>query len=362
MTDAFTWILPEIRARWREDTGLSQTTDITDANINKLLNDYYVNHFPSDAQVDEFDDFFTQELTATDSGIYAVSQNIDRLDDPVTINGNQIKLYRERELFFSGIGGVQTEVHAHSFGTDHLGLGRYEDEQYITAPGLAIGSSDAKKVLHAAFKYRVQQFSHSKATSEVALTGDAIPQGKYGAWSLKIDEDGDITVTAADDNSTGYDTPRKALEGLGLSDSESAYMGYVTVIKSDGAFTPATTALNASNVTSTFTDGRFEIRRTSLAALLYGQNLYVRPKSNDIYQLKALSVADRPTAFTGDTDKPSDPKWGPAIARGAAIIYLEPRGGRDKIADLAETTRIMFESIRLDKYKRLKKAIPQATF
>ena len=123
------------------------------------------------------------------------------------------------------------------------------------------------------------------------MTGAAVPAGKYGAWSLKIDVDGDITVTAAGDNGTGYATPRIALDALTKADGESAYMGYVTVIKSDGAFTPATTALDASNVTKTFTDGKFENRAEPNSVLLYGDNLYVKPKPNDIYELEALSSA-----------------------------------------------------------------------
>ena len=355
--------LAEIRQQFRDDTGRSQTADISDSDVNDLINDYYVNYFPADAQVDEFDDFFTQALSAIDSVIYSVSQNIDRLDDPVTINGNPIILCRNRELFFSGQGSLGTNLAIPSFQPAQsgiLGLGKYEDEQFITPPGLAIGT-DATKVLHATFDYEIQQFAYSKDTSEVDLTGDTIPQNKYGAWSLKIDTDGTITVTPADDNATGYDTPRKALEGLGLSDNESAYMGYVTVISTD-AFIPGTTALDDGAVTDTYTDGRFEIRNTPTVALLYGQNLYVRPKPNDIFQLKALSIADRPIALDSDDDTVDDAKWGIAIARGAAIRYLEPRGGQGRIADLALTTKHMIDSIRLDKYKRLKNMVQQATF
>ena len=358
-----TWTMTQMVARWREDTGRSQTTDISDTTVIDLINDYYVNKFPSHAKVDEFDDFLTQALSATDSGIYAVAQNIDRLSEPVTINGNQIVLCRNREQFFSGSGGIGLPVAANAFPPfDHFGLGRFEDEQFITDPGLAIGSSDTAKVLHSTFSYRIQQFSYSKTTSEVALTGSTVPQNKYGAWSLKIDEDGDITVAEADDNATGYDTPRKALEALDESDAESAYMGYVTAINTAAAgFIPGTTALDAGTVTDTFTDGRFENRGTPVIALLYGQNLYVRPKPNDIYEFKALSIADRPTAL-GASDAVPDLKWGPAVARGAAIMYLEPRGGQQRIADLAITTKDMFSEIRDDKYKRLKNRIPLATF
>lgn len=348
--DEKTWKLSEIRALFRELAGRPSTGQISDVNINKEINDYYVNHFSNDAKVDEFDDFLTQALSATDTGIYAVTQNIDRLDDPVTINGIEIVLYRDRELFF-GTHDHNHFLHGQFHGARTHLHGQFQDEQFITEPGLAVGTSNSARVLHDTFAYDIQNKSYSKATSEVALTGSAIPTGLYGAWSLKIDTDGDITVTAAGDNTTGYATPRIALDALGTADSESAYMGYVTVTKSDGVFTPDTTLL--SDATATYTDGKFENRAMPTSALLYGQNLYVRPKPNDIYEFKALSIADRPTAFADDNAVPDDAKWGPYIAAASAIIFLE-RNGEDTIA---ATNAIIagkyLSSIRSDKIKRL---------
>jgi len=179
---------------------------------------------------------------------------------------------------------------------------------------------------------------------------------------LKIDDEGTITVAAATDNATGHDPPRKALDALDSSDSDSAYMGYVTVISTDsGGFIPDTTLLSDSAVTDTFTDGKCETRGEPVRALLYGTNLYVDPKPNDIYQLKALQIADRPTALTG-TDEIADAKHGPAIARGAALQYLGPRGGQQRITELALTTEHMFNSIRSDKIKRLLGQVIQRNF
>lgn len=360
MADTKTWKLSEIRALWRELTGRPSTGQISDEDANKDINDYYVNHFSHDARVDEFNVFFTQALSPTDDGVYSISQNIDRLDDPVTINGRQIVLYRDRELFFGGI-----DHHHHHFSHftgqrtsfHHI---QFKDEQFITNPILVIGSSDTTKVKHSDFSYEVQNKSYSKSSSEVDLTGDAIPQGLYGAWSLKIDEDGDITVTAAVANGTGYATPRIALDALGTSDSDSAYMGYVTVTKSDGAFTPATTALDASNVTATFTDGKFENRAEPISALLFGQNLYVNPKPNDIYELEALSIADRPTAFADDDAVPDDPKWGPVIAARAASKFLKRLDEDATNAD--QRVADDMPAIRSDKIKRLLGQVVQRSF
>lgn len=352
MADEKTWTLSEIRAQWRIYTGRETTDQISDTEVNKLINDYYVNHFPNDAKIDEFDTFFTQALSATDDGEYALSQDVDRLDDPVTINGVEITLYRDRENFFSSHHYHHT-VGFHFQSQHNTHHDKFSDEQYITSPNLVIGSSDTTKVKHDAFDYRINDFSYSKATSEVDLTGSAVPQSKYGAWSLKIDDDGTITVAEATDNSTGYLTPRLALEALGSSDSESAYMGYITVIKSDGAFTPATTALDAANVTATFTDGRFESRTTPVSALLYGQKLYVHPKPNDIYEFKALVIADRPTALQNDSDAPADKKHGPMIALNSANIFLLGKKEIEVVGDLVPLTSYYKSSINSDKIKRL---------
>jgi len=361
---AFTWTLAEMRTRWRKYTGRSTTGQISDSDVNDLINDYYVNHFSNDAQVDEFDTFFTQALSATDDGIYDIDQSVDRFDDPVTINGNQIRFFRDREAFFSDLHLHHHHGHHHHFLSlmtlHNTHFRKFEDEQFITAPTLVIGSSDSKKVKNSAFSYNIDNFAYSKVSSEVDLTGSAVPQGTYGAWSLKIDENGDITVAEATENSTGYATPRKALEALDNSDSDSAYMGYVTVIKSDGAFTPATTALDAANVTATFTDGRFEGRTTPISALLYGQKLYVFPKPNDIYQFKALQIADRPTALS-DSDAVADLKWGPAIALQAAILYME---SKEETIDpsLIRQVKYYFGSIRSDKIKRLLGGVVERSF
>ncbi len=356
------WDLSELRAQFRTYTGRPTTAQISDSDVNDEINDYYVNHFPNDAQVDEFDTFFTQALSATDDGFYDLSQDVDRLDDPVTINGNPIRLFRNREEFFSG---HRHHGHHHHFLSlvllHNTQFRKFEDEQFITDPTLVIGSSDSTKVKHSSFDYRIIDFSYSKTSSEVALTGSVVPEDTYGAWSLKIDDAGAITVAEATDNATGYLTPRKALEGLDSSDSASAYMGYVTAIKSDGAFTPATTALDAANVTATFTDGRFEDRSTPIAALLYGQQLFVDPKPNDIYELKALQIADRPTALSGDSDAPADLKWGPAIAIAAAIFFM--RGQDEPVDDgLTNLANYLFDSIRSDKNKRLLGRVVERAF
>jgi len=312
MADEYTWKLSEIRTEWRSLTGRSSTADISDINVNKLINDYYTNYFPEDAKVDDLNDWLTQALSVDDSGEYTLAQTVLKIMEPVTVNGNEVTLYLDKQLFFE----------------------KYpEDEQYITSPGIAIGSSDSKKVKHDDFDYDIAGDSYSKSSSEVDLTGDAVPAGKYGAWSLKIDSDGTITVTAAGDNATGYDTPALAVAVLSVAASSEAFMGFITATKSDGAFTPATTALDASNVTDTYTDGQPKNRNTPEAVLRYGGKLYTRPKPDDIYELKA-PIRKRPTVLADDDAVPDDVKWGPMIALGAAILFLVTKGEQDRVIEL----------------------------
>lgn len=301
--DVFTWIMSEMVTEWRRITGVKSTSQETDASIHKFINDYYQNFFPTQSQVDDLEDFLTQEVTAVDSGQYALAQTTLKIAKPITLDGNKIDLYLDKELFFDTYP---------------------EDEQYISAPGLAVGSSDSKKVKHDTFNYSVADNSYNKPTSEVAFSGlDTVPQNKYGAFSLTIDTDGAITIAQAGGNSTGYNTPALAITGLPAGDASSAFMGYVTVISTaSGGFVPGTTALDAETVTDTYTDGQPAHRNKPEAILQFGDILYARPKSDDTHQIK-FAITKRPVAI--DAGAPLDVKWGPVIASGAAIIYL----GRD---------------------------------
>ena len=332
---AYTGTLAEIRAKFREFTGLAKTTNMSDNDCDARINDYYVNRFPHDGRVDEFDIWITQELLATDSGEYTIDDEIDRLDDPVTIDGNEIQLIRDREEFF--------------------GYFPLRDEQFVTAPTVAIGSTDSAKVKNSAFAYKINNYTYQKASAETAFDGlSTVPQNKYGAFSLKIDEDGTITIAEATGNSTGYSTPRKALEALANSDGDSCYMGYVTVICTAATgFIPGTTALDHATVTDTYTDGLFESRTTPQAALLYGAKLYVRPKPNDTAEFKAMSIGDRPTALAADASVVADVKWWKAVACGAALMWAFEKSDTGKIATLGGLQNDFLGYIRQDKIKRL---------
>lgn len=308
VANVFTWVLSEIVSRFREYTGKSTAYDITDAVCEKWINDYYQNNFPEDADVDLLRGWHTQETSAVDNGEYSLSQKILKLKKPVFIGQGgtetEVELIQDRELFFR----------------------KYpENEQYVTAPSLAIGSTYPERVAHSAFKYDIQGWAHTKAASEVAFSGlNTVPQNKYGAFSLKIDSNGTVVIAQATLNSTGYETAAKAINELSKADSDTAYMGFVTVISTDsGGFIPGTTALNDGAVTATYTDGQPGNRMAPEAVCVYKGYLYVRPKADDIYQIRCPKII-RPDALDHDSDSaPLDIKWGPAIALGAAILYVK---------------------------------------
>ncbi len=330
-----TWKRSEIRDEWRKLTGRTQVADISNDDVDALLNDYYVNYFPEDALVTNFDGFFTQAAIATDNGEYSLAQSIVKLMEPMTINGAEITFYQDKNYFF--------QMYP-------------DDEQYITSPGLAIGAV-LTKVLNAAFSFDYLGNAYSKASAENTFVGlSTVPQNKYGAFCLKIESDGTITIYEADDNATGYDSPGLAIADLPDSDSDTAYMGYVTVICTAVAgFIPGTTDLAAGTVTATYTDGDPANRGTPSGALFIHNKLFLRPKADDTYQFQAASEMNRPSALADDAAVPGDMKWGPAIALGAAIIYLAPRGGSKRIEELTGIPNFSLAEYRLSSIKTKKR-------
>lgn len=117
---------------------------------------------------------------------------------------------------------------------------------------LAVGT-DPTQVKTAAFGYDLGGTYYAKAAVDGTVPGDdVIPEDKYGAIALDIDENGTITVAEATANATGYATAALALAGLPAVDSGKLRIGTVTVMKSDGAFTFGTTALSDAAVTEAY--------------------------------------------------------------------------------------------------------------
>jgi hypothetical protein len=104
-----------------------------------------------------------------------------------------------------------------------------------TAAGLAIGTTTTKVKTANAIEYTIDGIRYSKAATDdlFTMTGmDTTASTKYNGAFLY----------------PGITWPDPVV-------ADKCCIGYVTVVKSDGAFTGGTTALNAANVTAAYTDG-----------------------------------------------------------------------------------------------------------
>ncbi|HUV66108.1 MAG TPA: hypothetical protein VMW24_19605 [Sedimentisphaerales bacterium] len=303
--------LQGIRTQWRQFTGLSEAGDISDTVLNIRINDHYVNQFSKEVRTDNFQADYTIDTTAVDTGSYSLPSNIIDVRGPVWVDRREIELCRDQERFWA-----------------RYGIGA--DQDYITPPTLAIGTSSAAAVKNSAFSYQIGQYTYSKAAAETALAGDTIPDGKYGAYLLSIDEDGTITVTDGATNATGWDTAAQAINDLPGTPADEAVMGYVVVYTSGATFIPGTTLLSAATVTDTYTDGRPDMRGMPEACLVVGRTLIVRPKPMDIYRITFPMLVKRPDELSADDSTVFNEEWGAAIAMGDAIAYLVLLGADEK--------------------------------
>lgn len=122
----------------------------------------------------------------------------------------------------------------------------------LSSAALDVGT-DPTQVRTAAFTYNLNGVYYSKTAVDGTTPGDdVIPEDLYGAIALDIGTDGTIHVTEASANATGYATSALALAGLPTVATNHLRVGTVTAMKSDGAFTFGTTALDAATVTEAY--------------------------------------------------------------------------------------------------------------
>lgn len=306
--------LSTLRSRWRSVTGRGSTNDIADADVNTRLNEYAQLRLPFEVNFDSIQADWTQEADAADDGEYTLGQAVLDINEPVLCNGSELAIYHDKEQFFKD-------------------YPLYADEDFITPPTLVIGTTSAAKVKNSAFKYRIGDYTYSKASAETTMSGDSVPANHWGAWLLEIDEAGTITLTAATANSSGYDTMKEALEALTTTGTAYAVMGYL-LIYTTATFTPGTTLFSAATVTDYFTDGNPRFRNIPNACCVAGGKMFIRPLPNDIYLLRAVLSVSRLTALSQDADTVHDDILAQLIVYGAAIEYLSEKGEADRVAEL----------------------------
>ena len=246
---ALVWSRSEIATEVRALTGRPKTDDIADSTLNDLINDYYQNHFPEEAQVAEFFTDWTQDTAVTDDGEYNLDQTVVSVEQPITINKQQVCLTYDKLRFFREWPDLET---------------------YVSEPTLVIGTSSTAAVKYSAFTHRIAGVTYSVAAAETALSGDTVPQNLYGAWLITVTTGGTVAITAAPANGTGYATAALAVRAIGSAGASVTTMGFVTAINTSGTFIPGTTGLSGGNVTGTFTDGNPLHRSQPASILIYG--------------------------------------------------------------------------------------------
>ncbi len=159
---------------------------------------------------------------------------------------------------FTGLGTVdmriqdtEDKITITTFGTDFTQVATLG---MTTTAALAIGTT-LTNVAYGLFSYFVAGVGYSKPAlaAGVGPGTDVIPMGKYGAVALDIGSDNTVDVVPATGNAAGYTSAALAIAGIPAAGAGHARMGTVTAMKSDGAFTFGTTALNAANTTVAYT-------------------------------------------------------------------------------------------------------------
>lgn len=194
----------------------------------------------------------------------------------------------------------------------------------VTAPGLTLATTKDKLKV-SAFTYKILGVTYSKgAEDNISPGSDVIPQNTYGAVALDIDYAGTITAVSATDNATGYASAALAVAGIPACSTSLCRIGWVTVMKSDGAFTFETTEFDAANVTEAYTDNTLYSSETT----------------------KFLADADAPTVVThvGYIDgyilagEEETERWWYAnatnVANWSALSFVSAEGAPDKLVAL----------------------------
>jgi len=139
----------------------------------------------------------------------------------------------------------------------HIGtkIGKVGVSYLITASALAIGTTKPN-VANGACTVSIGGVRAAVAgvAAGTALSGDNVPQDKYGAWAIDVTAADSKSITPAADNATGYDTAAEAIAAIPAVAKDKARLGVVTAISDTGVFDPGTTDLDDGAVTDTYTD------------------------------------------------------------------------------------------------------------
>lgn len=148
----------------------------------------------------------------------------------------------------------------------------------LTSASLGIGTTDTK-VASAAFTFYVAgtEYTRGAVAGGTAPGNDVIPVNKYGAVAFDIGINGVIDVIEAGGNAAGYNTAILAIAGIAAAGAGHVRMGTITAMRTAGAFTFGTTALDDADSTVAYTDTTLTANYDTVQEKAYtGTKQYIR--------------------------------------------------------------------------------------
>lgn len=103
---ALTWKRSEIRAEARMIASLTSTdSEYTDTVMNNLINDFYLNIFPADVDVQELESFYTFDTAADDDCEESLPASVRIIEKPMTIKDSddaisKVRFHLNKAKFF----------------------------------------------------------------------------------------------------------------------------------------------------------------------------------------------------------------------------------------------------------------------
>lgn len=114
-------------------------------------------------------------------------------------------------------------------------------------------AADTVGVAHLAIEFHINGAEYAIDGGDLVMAGDNIPTLKYGAFAFEVGVNGTVDIVPATANGTGYTSSVLALAGLPAVAADHTRLGTLVVQNgSAGNFEPGVTALNATDITSTF--------------------------------------------------------------------------------------------------------------
>lgn len=278
-----TWTLAQIRQKVRQVTGRLSSSELTNAQIDNYINQYYQYTFPAEVKVERQHTFY-EFLTTVNQATYTFDNaTYTNVEPPPTMNNLSMLYYQEPS--------------------------RFNEENPYQITQLTPWTGDGVTV-----------------SFNTTVTGFPIlPDSVVITDNVEVFEDTNTTWTTANVNVNG------SLGGLAVINYST---GVITV-------TFNTAPANGQNIFLSYTV--FQPGRPT-AVLFYDNKFTFFPPPNTAYRfrMKAYKVVD---PLVNATDTPVLPQWGPAIAYGASRDIFSDFGEMDSYAETTALYREQIEYV-----------------